>query len=92
MGEIDFIYKYRPIDAKGHTKRILTHSELYFSRPLNFNDPFDCRPDFSITASNNQIKKYLMGRFLKYMPNLISRQQRRAKAREIIKTKRIMKR
>ena len=35
-------YKYRKWDDE-FTKRIITHQELYFSNPKDFNDIFDCR-------------------------------------------------
>ncbi|MCK5127087.1 MAG: DUF2971 domain-containing protein [candidate division Zixibacteria bacterium] len=52
----DYIYKYISWDNKFH-KRILTHSELYFSQPKSFNDPFDCliEPDYS-TLNDEQVK------------------------------------
>jgi hypothetical protein len=37
----DRLYKYRKVNE--HTKRIVTHSEIYFQSPLKFNDLFDCR-------------------------------------------------
>lgn len=48
------LYKYRPVDIRGHTNRIITHNELWFDLPRNFNDPFDCKPpaDFSGTATD----------------------------------------
>ena len=39
--DIQYLYKYRPVNQ--HTKRIITHNELYFPSPNEFNDPFDCK-------------------------------------------------
>jgi hypothetical protein len=35
-------YKYRKVDLLG--ERLLAHREIYFARPDQLNDPFDCRP------------------------------------------------
>jgi hypothetical protein len=86
-GDIEYLYKYRPIDPEGHTKEIFTHSKLYFNRPLGFNDPFDCRPKFSFVASEDKIKKFLYGWLTRLEPHLVSRQQKRAKLREVMKLK-----
>lgn len=38
----NIVYKY--LDwSNAHNKRIITHNELFFSSPKNFNDPFDCK-------------------------------------------------
>lgn len=44
------IFKYRGFDKDGHFKGFLKNNELYFSSPIKFNDPFDCRivPTFEI--------------------------------------------
>jgi len=39
------LYKYRSLHTdqdKEHTSRILAHNEIYFAKPSEFNDPFDC--------------------------------------------------
>jgi hypothetical protein len=41
------LYKYRSFDSYG-LKEIFTKRELFFSKPSRFNDPFDCRPNFTI--------------------------------------------
>lgn len=46
MGLPDKLYKYRKVNR--HTYRIFTHNELYFPSPKKFNDPFDCKVDFSL--------------------------------------------
>jgi hypothetical protein len=37
------LYKYRPLNI--NTLKILSRGELYFSKPRDFNDPFDCVVD-----------------------------------------------
>ena len=87
--DISSLYKYRSLSEMNseYVERIFTHNEVYFSKPLDFNDPFDCRPKFSIKATEDQIKTYLTDRLSKYCPDL-SRQQRRAETRKLIKSKR----
>ena len=36
----EFLYKYRPLTP--HTLRTISHSEIFFPFPKDFNDPFDC--------------------------------------------------
>ncbi len=36
------IYKYQDWN-NDYNKRTLTHNEIYFAKPSQFNDPFDCR-------------------------------------------------
>ena len=36
------LYKYRDWKNEFH-KGLLTHNEIYFSSPKDFNDPYDCR-------------------------------------------------
>lgn len=48
--KIEYLYKYRPLyngdknnyEFNDHTLSILKNGELYFSKPKEFNDPFDC--------------------------------------------------
>lgn len=42
------LYRYRSMRSKG-LARIFTDCELYFASPTQFNDPFDCKPPFSVT-------------------------------------------
>ena len=39
---IDYLYKYRNWTNDDH-KRMITRNEIYFSSPVHFNDPYDCR-------------------------------------------------
>lgn len=36
------VYKYRDFNNDNH-KRIITHQEIYFARPSEFSDPYNCR-------------------------------------------------
>lgn len=52
-----FIYKYRTINS---TIEILKNNSLWFSKPNNFNDPFDCQVFPDTNNSKEEIKTYLM--------------------------------
>ena len=56
------------------------HGKHYFSSPLSFNDPFDCRPNFTLNGSKVQLQKYYEGLVARHMPEL-GRDARRAEAR-----------
>ncbi len=47
MTRLDRIYHYQPFDADRLSKIVLDR-ELYFSNPKDFNDPWDCRPWYSV--------------------------------------------
>lgn len=60
--EITYFYKYRPLidDTKSNginenTLRLLEYGELYFSKPRQFNDPFDCKINYDTNISSKDI-------------------------------------
>lgn len=53
-------YKYRRLDD--HTEAIFTRYEMYFLRPAEFNDPFDCRIPVSFSGgTENDYRNLLKG-------------------------------
>jgi len=86
---VNRLYKYRDLyqDRLKYVERIFTHQEVYFSRPLDFNDPFDCLPKFTLEASEDELKSYIVDRFPKIYPNL-NRHERRTQIKSLLKTKR----
>jgi hypothetical protein len=62
---INCLYKYRSlIDYNDHgmntnTIKMLKHGELFFSKPRDFNDPFDCFVDEIADGTNDEFIKYL---------------------------------
>lgn len=74
---ITHLYKFRSLatDFEKFTERILTHNELYFSAPAAFNDPFDCLPVLSASASNEEFLKHMEDVFDRCFP-IMSRQDR----------------
>lgn len=65
-------YRYRSLsgEAAVYVEKIVCHSELYFSKPLTFNDPFDCRPSFLFKASDKEKEQYCDNLHQKYNPDL----------------------
>jgi DUF2971 family protein len=54
----DKLYKYRTIDK---ALKILNEQTLYFSSPLKFNDPFDCKivKDYQSVADSEELQRLL---------------------------------
>src|SRR5271154_259445 len=50
---VDTLYKFRSLEgsSREHTFDIIQNSRIYFSRPEQFNDPFDCTPPFALAKS-----------------------------------------
>ena len=84
--ELIHFYKFRstsPTDWP-FVERIFTHSELYFARPSQFNDPFDCYPVVSLSATDSEYAAYLEDLYKRFAPHL-SRHDRRSSIRSVIK-------
>lgn len=84
--EIEHLYKFRSLagSAERYVQRILQNQELYFAKPTEFNDPFDCLPVISLQSTPTEFEAYLDGFFQRRMPH-ISRKERRARVKEIVK-------
>ena len=82
-----FLYKYRSIQERDidRSQRIFTHNELYFSSKNQFNDPFDCKFDYSFTATDRETKTYLMKSLARNRPHF-NRKQRQRWLSENLKT------
>lgn len=83
--QTEHFYKYRSLSGRSadFVERTLLHDELYFPRPAEFNDPFDCCPAASLDVSVDDWANYLNGLFKKYEPHL-SRAERRHKVKTIL--------
>ena len=66
-----FLFKYRSIEEHNidRSSRIFTHNELYFSSANQFNDPFDCKFDYSFAANKQDLKRYLWNSLSNKYPN-----------------------
>ena len=85
MSTINFFYKYRP--SNSNTMRILTDNELYFSSPLDFNDPFDCKITPSTKGTKAQWEVYL-GNLLPKKFHSLPPSQIDAEVQRLLNTKR----
>jgi len=77
-----YLYRYRSLDgdAKEWVRESILDSKHYFSSPKSFNDPFDCRPVFSLEATKAELISYYE-KILSHQIPTMSREQRRAQAR-----------
>ena len=55
-------YKYRSLDR--HTEKIFTHYQMYFPKPLECNDPFDCRVPVSFSDGTKVQYRELLEKIL----------------------------
>jgi len=68
----EFLYKYRPLIGidKSHinenTLKILRDGELYFSKPSQFNDPFDSKIDYNTNTTKTELRAYITKLLKKY--------------------------
>jgi hypothetical protein len=60
----EFLYKYRPLigvsesHINENTLRLLENGELFFSKPSQFNDPFDSRIDYDTSANETELRAF----------------------------------
>lgn len=74
---IKSLYKYRSLyePSREYTLRILLNSELMFSSPRAFNDPFEARPAAVFRGSRANIRKYIIGLVDKQVPHFSARER-----------------
>ena len=79
-----YLHRYRSLDGKAASfvEATVCRNELYFARPSSFNDPFDCRPSFSMEAPKARLRKYYEGVYSRQAPSM-SRAVRRAESKSI---------
>jgi hypothetical protein len=75
------LYRYRSLEGNGmdRLREIVSDRQIYFSNPAAFNDPFDCRPVFSMDASEQEQLQYFYGVYKRQAPN----QSRSARLAEV---------
>jgi hypothetical protein len=78
--DIEHLYKYRSLSgcSSQFVERLLLNSELYFPRPKEFNDPFDCCPASSFSYSTqDELATYICGLYRRQKPHLSRAERRR---------------
>lgn len=80
------LYKYMSMegDKLGRVRDVLCNHHVYCSAAKWFNDPFDLRPVFDLQAPNKAMRKGLERTAKRLEPHL-SRAERRAKSRQMLK-------
>jgi len=74
----EFFYKYRYIDDSkiDHVKRIFTHNEMFFPSVDQFNDPFDCKFDFSFAGDEKEVRQYFWRNISRKHPDWSRKEKR----------------
>lgn len=64
--------RYRSVSdlARSRTQRVVETGLHYFASPSSFNDPFDCRPNFTIDGPEDVVRDYLHGMWARQAPHL----------------------
>lgn len=83
-------FKYRAIPADGlpqrdHLRELIVERKMYFARPEELNDPFDCRPHFSFENTSPKELRAVLGAAWNEgrQRNRIPRPDRRTESRHI---------
>lgn len=58
------LFKYRSLprpktEEEEHRRAEIVESQLYFAPPSELNDPFDCKPSWTLDASPGEIEDYV---------------------------------
>lgn len=66
------LYRYRSVDgpAQARTQRIIETGLHYFASPPSFNDPFDCRPNFTLDGDEDLVRNYLYRMWARQAPHM----------------------
>jgi len=77
-----YFYRYRSLSGEQSkwVEQSVLFDKHFFASPNSFNDPFDCKPYFSITAQRQPLIKYYEGVIQRVNPSM-GREERRAEAR-----------
>lgn len=80
------LFRYRSLEGESfsRTETVVRDSKMYFANPSSFNDPFDCRPVFSLDGSPAEVRKYFQNLYRNQAPHL-DRSSRRAEIRKAFK-------
>ena len=78
------VYKYKSLagKSKDHVRDLVVNQRLYFPAPSDLNDPFECRPNLTTSATADQQRRYIDG-LVKRMNPEASRPVRRRIAQEV---------
>ncbi|MEO7221548.1 MAG: DUF2971 domain-containing protein, partial [Devosia sp.] len=81
--ELQHLFKFRELQGQSlqRTRSIIEDSKLYFARPTEFNDPFDCLPRVSVESYPADRMRWFRDRLIvahpDWSPAMISEEVRR---------------
>ncbi|MBT6052047.1 MAG: DUF2971 domain-containing protein [Candidatus Scalindua sp.] len=78
----NFLYRYRVVDD--HALDGLEKNEFYFASPSSFNDPFDCKNQFTFKGSDDNDWRLFFDMQLQHMKPQLSSEERRIEVEEIV--------
>jgi len=73
-------YKYKSFQTVKDVERaeqIICRHQIYFPPPISFNDPFDCRPSFTLEATRQEMKEDYIRLSRKYGHKLSRKEMRK---------------
>ena len=87
VGDLDHLYKYRSLagESKDRTCHIISDSAIWFSKPADFNDPFDCFPVVKVPANKTIIIDYMKSLIEQEAPFWVTREQKRTRLRSLLR-------
>jgi Protein of unknown function (DUF2971) len=82
----EVLYKYRDLSGpnRDRVRQTIVENKVWFSTPVDFNDPFDCKVHTHFTGSTRTWKRHFREWQKNYRPE-INRQQRRAEEARVLK-------
>lgn len=80
----EYLYKYRSLSGPSFefTRKIIQDSAVWFSKPSDFNDPFDCAPALTAVCTDAEYQRYIKG-LVKNQARGAPRSERRAEIARI---------
>lgn len=77
------LYKFKSLEGDGlkHFEAMVVFSEFYFAHPHEFNDPFECRPRFTVSLETDD-PALLQAKHRTYVDNMVTELRRDPAERE----------
>src|SRR6516225_7528168 len=83
---VDRLYHYQRFDA-AHLENTLVRGLVRFARPSSFNDPWDCKPVFSIPQDKDErdaLVRWMAAASAKHSPSALEPDERERRVEELI--------
>lgn len=69
--EPEYLYKYGQLSE--FSEDLFANPRIWFPKPTDLNDPFECRPKFSYDGTDAEIKEFLANCFMRKNPSMSPR-------------------